>query len=109
MLSAGGAGSLESVSSRTHICERPSGKVGIDVPVEAREHPLVLAPAGLQADLEVQVDPLAEELLQVEARGGADRLDLLPLVTDEDLLLARPLDEDRGVDLDQVAPLLLFP
>src|ERR1700688_4326256 len=67
------------------------------------------APAALEPHLQVEEDAAAQELLEVVARGGADGLDHLPLAADQDLLLARPLDEDGGVEEEQVAALLLFP
>src|SRR6185295_13116459 len=81
----------------------------IHIPVQRRENSLVLAPIRLHPHVEIEVDPALEVLLEVEARGGADGLDHLALTADDDLLLARTLDEDRGVDAGEIPLRVLLP
>ena len=67
----------------------------MEVAVELGEEALVLAPLGLVAHAEVEEDLAAEELLEIEPRRGADGLDLLPSLADQDPAVAVALDQNR--------------
>src|SRR6185369_1885431 len=65
-------------------------------PLELAEKTLVVAPAGVDRDVEVEEDLRAEDRLQFQPRLGADPLDHLAPPADDDRLLRVPLDVDRG-------------
>src|SRR5881394_4317286 len=69
---------------------------------------LVIGPATLNLDPQVEHDLGVEQQLHVLARFGADTLDALALVANDDFLLAVALDEDQGMDVQGFALLLEF-
>src|ERR687885_1113790 len=62
----------------------------------------VVLPLAEDGDVQVEVHPAAEQLLQALPRLGADRLDHLAAATEQHRLLAGPLDVQQRVDLDQL-------
>src|SRR5215217_1807622 len=64
-----------------------------------------LAPARLHPDAQVQVHMRAQQALHGLARVRANRLQHLPLFSDDDGLLAVALHEDGGGDADESAQL----
>src|SRR3954468_21148488 len=67
----------------------------------------VVLPLAEHGDVQLEVDPAAEQLLQADAGLGADRLDHLAAATEQHRLLAGPLDVQQRVHLDQLGALPL--
>ena len=72
------------------------------VEAEAAQVLGVALPVLGDPDVQVEVDPRAEQRLDLAAGPAADVLQPLALGADDDRLLARPLDVDLGVHVDQV-------
>ena len=80
---------------------------GLQVAVTQRTQcTLVVGPAALHLDPQVEHDLGVEQQLHVLARFGADAFDALALVANDDLLLTVTLNEDQGVDVQGFALLL---
>src|SRR6266550_4607557 len=78
-------------------------------PVQFAEKTLVLAPGTVDGNVQIEEDLGAENGLQFDPRFGADPLDHVAALSDDDRLLRLALDDDRRVDLDEVFVLFLFP
>src|SRR5579883_2192201 len=71
-------------------------------PVERIQKGRLLPPAGLHADVQVEVDPDSEQPLHLLPREGADLFQGRALCADDDGLLARALHPDGRVDAGEV-------
>src|SRR5664279_4123737 len=67
-------------------------------PVERIEKAAVLAPVGLHANVQIEVNLQAEQVLHFVAGLGADLLKHCPPGADHDRLLSVALQVDGGVD-----------
>jgi len=67
---------------------------------------LIIGPATLHLHPQVQHDLGIEQQFHVLARFGADALDALALVANDDFLLAVTFDEDQRMDMQGFALLL---
>src|SRR3954453_13700964 len=67
----------------------------------------VVLPLTEDGDVQVEVHPRAEQLLEPGPRLGADRLDHLAAAAEQHRLLGGPLDVQQRVDLDQLGVLAL--
>src|SRR3954462_9616510 len=67
----------------------------------------VVLPLPQHRDVQVEVHPRAEQLLQAGAGLGADLLDRRALPAEHDRLLAGPLDVQQRAHLDQLGVLAL--
>ncbi len=70
---------------------------------ETTQGALVIGPARLDLDPQLQVHLVLEQPFHVEARFCTYGLDLLTLVADDHLLLAIALHQDQGVDVEDAA------
>src|SRR3954447_15664976 len=95
-----GAGSLRSSVTGTPG-DAHSAAASVTKPVQLLGVVLPLAEDG---DVQVQVHPGAEQLLQADPGLAADRLDHLAAAAEQHRLLALPLDVQQGVHLDQLVP-----
>src|SRR5271156_5446644 len=76
-------------------------------PVKRVEKSRLVPPPGLHADVQIQINPDAENPLHLRAREGADLLQHGPLGADDDGLLAVALHADGGEDARE--PRRFFP
>src|SRR4051812_512004 len=67
----------------------------------------VVLPLAEDGDVQVQVPPGAEQLLETGAGLGADRLDHLATAAEQHRFLGGALDVQQRVHLDQLVPLAL--
>src|ERR1700693_1627979 len=67
-------------------------------PVERVEKSRLVSPSGLHADVQIQIDPDAEDPLHLRARQRSDLLQHGPLGAYDDGLLAVALHADGGED-----------
>src|SRR5580704_12773522 len=91
---------------RRRVKRRPeaSGKTESVVEAEAAELLGVALPVLGDLDVQVEVDPGAQESLDLPAGAGADVLQPRSPGADDDGLLARPLHVQLGVHIGQVVP-----
>src|SRR5690606_15248268 len=68
---------------------------------EALEGALVVGPAALHLDPDLEIHRAVEELLELHARLGRDALELLAALADDHALVAVAVDDDGGEDAAQ--------
>src|SRR5260370_13071622 len=71
-------------------------------PIQLAEKPLVLAPGTVHRNMQVEEDPRPEDRLQFHPGFGADPLDHLAALSDDDALLRFASDHDRCVEFAYV-------
>src|SRR5688500_15659502 len=80
----------------TSVSQEPVLQVAV---TQRTQGAFIVGPAALNLDPEVEHDLGVEQQLHVLACLGADALDPLALVANDDFLLAVALDEDQGMDV----------
>ena len=87
-------------SQKRRMIADSQGGIGGSVEAQLAKRGAVVAPSLPDLDPQSQVDPSLEELFQLDSRRASDFLQQPALFTDDDLLLRRPVDQDRRIDLE---------